>query len=284
MSDIYIQIGLFACMRVSIALNNLDTYAFMRNIQTFIAGFNHEDPLLFHNTNTTLKLNQEETSYDTAAMMIVSQGAMSLMISKRVEYVTCVEEMPNAEDVGTIIKTCSEIIGIKSVNVDRIHPVDFSTGSSEWNLDPCDRPLSIRQISPTTLKAICHPSCMAEVDYQFIYKHSFNPTHINVVRYNTDHTTSKVLVKSVQECRSLCESNKACLSWSFDGVNTCYINTKIPFAQSLIGGVSGICKERVTCGGNDGPCNGKDTYIENTASRDESYKSKLDKRNRRALP
>jgi hypothetical protein len=256
----------------------------MRNIQNFIAGFNHEDPILFHNTNTTLKINHDELSYDTASMMIVSQGAVSLLISKRIEYVSCVEEMPSAEDVGTIIKTCSEFIGIKSVNVYQIHPVDFPTASSEWNLDPCDRPLSIRHISPTTLKAICDSACMSEVDYEYIYKHAFNPTHLNVVRYNSDHTTSKLNLKSVQECRSLCESNRACLSWSFDGVNACYINTKIPLTQNLIGGISGICRERYTCGGNDGPCNGKDTYIEKTTLNDESFRNRLDKRNRRALP
>jgi hypothetical protein len=221
----------------------------MENIRLYVQELDNTKPVMFHNANNTEISNAYiNENKDESPMIIVSVGGVRQLAEQRVKYITCVEQMPLNADVGTIIANCSADVGIKTERVSEIHQYD-PTDSEEWTMNPCAQPLSISKIAASTQSALCKGGvCRSNVDYSYLFRSAFFAPHSNVMRASTGEQTTSLTVGSLKACRDECDLIKSCLSWSYDGVAACYINSGIPGIKEHIGGTAGVCKGRYVCG------------------------------------
>lgn len=238
----------------------LDSYVFMENIRLFLKNVRSEDPSLFHNLNSTDSANISRESEERASsILILSHGAVGILVSKCDLYIACVNGVSGAIEVGNIIRICLLQIGIGETRVDRIHN-DDPIASSEWNFNPCDTPLAISRVMPGTLSALCPSNngkhtCHKSGTYSSLFYNGYYPVSTNMHRVDPMYWKTGVFA-TVGECVRFCDANPECLSWSFDPSEGCFLNNNVPNMHHHVGGVSGICRRRFVCGKmSAGPCN-----------------------------
>lgn len=274
--------GLFICIQVSENFNP-DTYAFMENIRDFVQELDNSKPVIFHNSNTTFDPQSDKLSLDTPPMMIVSLGAVRKILSNRMVYINCVENMNRNADAGYIIQKCSGETGVEIENLPYIHAFDPSY-SNTWNWKACAHPLAIRQISAASTNALCNPACKSNVNYEYLFQNTYFPPTLNFYRLGSGNETTVMSAVSLEECLNICDNMKTCKSWSFDGNGHCAISSSFGPAQKYSGALSGICKGRYTCQAvTEGKCNPAQKIVGNRKN-DAMKNAIADRRNRMRLP
>jgi hypothetical protein len=232
----------------------------LENIQVFLKRYSSKNALFFHNFDVFPRNAAhipDVEDKDHFPISIMSRKAVELLSTKG--YAKCILGYKHVPSIETILVHCLEDMGVSVISEEGLHPTE-PTHDFNWPGDACKRPLAISRLDanqmtylfrsrPTTGMINGVPyKWDTIVTYADIFHHTFAtkaPTP-NIDR----HTASSVSKRAISgmECMTLCESNKNCVSWTFEGeTSTCYLSPTAGVAIPRERVISGLITSRYNC-------------------------------------
>ena len=226
----------------------------------YLNSYSSSAPFFFHNFDvfprgTTHYVDIEDKSRFPISVM--SKKALDILSTSG--YADCIMKYKNIPSMETIAVRCMEDFGVKVVSLEGFHSNE-PFQSFSWPKDPCQRPLSISNLSRQQMETLFQsiPSTGQSSDqgaykwdtiitYSDIFHNTFGaktPTP-NIDRHASKPSSVKKSVSGM-ECLKMCEADIKCVSWTFDNPK-CYMSNSVGVAIPRQGIISGIINTRYNC-------------------------------------